>query len=108
MTEASKSNLSEAERVYESVPQLKRLREEVLMGDVWQQPELSQRDRSLVTCAILGALGRGEELKVHAKRAVANGVTVDELRGLIVQTTFYAGWPAGLGVGKATLDLLED
>jgi 4-carboxymuconolactone decarboxylase len=99
--------VSESARVYDVVPQLKRLREQVLLADVWKQPEMSLRDRSLVTCSVLAALGKHDELTVHMRRAVDNGVTLDELRGLIVQVTFYAGWPAGLGAGKAALPLLE-
>ena len=41
--------------VYEMIPQLGKLRDEVLFGDVWEQPELSKRDRSLVTCTVLAA-----------------------------------------------------
>lgn len=94
-------------RIYKAVPQLARLRDEVLFGDVWKQPELSQRDRSVVTCAVLAALGRTEELAVHVQRAVDNGVTKDELRGMAVQLAFYAGWPAGIAIGKAALPILE-
>jgi len=109
-----KSNDPEAERaaaighrIYKAVPQLGRLREQVLMGDVWKQPELSLRDRSLVTCSVLAAQGKYDEMTVHMGRAVENGVTVDELRGLIVQVAFYAGWPAAMMAGKAALPLLE-
>ena len=98
---------SDSARVYKAVPQLARLREQVLLGDVWKQPELSYRDRILVTCSVLAALGKLDELKVWAARAVENGITLDELRGLAVQVTFYAGWPAGLCAGKAALDLFE-
>ena len=49
---------------YELVPQLGKLRDEVLFGDVWEQPELTKRDRSLITVAILGALYRTQKLKV--------------------------------------------
>ena len=99
--------ISESARVYKVVPQLARIREQVLLGDVWKQPEMTLRDRSLVTCSVLAALGKLDELKVHMARAVENGVTLDELRGLIMQVTFYAGWPAGLTAGKAALPLLE-
>jgi len=98
---------SEGARVYKAVPQLGRLREDVLYGDVWKQPEMNPRDRSIVTCAVLAALGRTEELQAHVRRAAANGVTPDELRGMAVQVAFYAGWPAGLAIGKAALPLLE-
>ena len=56
--------------VYTAVPQLGRLREEVLFGDVWQQPEMNQRDRSIVTCSVLAALGKTDELAVHLRRAI--------------------------------------
>ncbi len=95
--------MKSANPAYAAVPQLGRLRDEVLFGDVWQQPELGPRDRSLVTCAILAALGRGEELAVHMARAIDNGVTADELRGMVVQVALYAGWPCGVGAAKAGL-----
>jgi 4-carboxymuconolactone decarboxylase len=98
---------SEAARVYKAVPQLARIREQVLLGDVWQQPEMSYRDRILVTCSVLAAMGKLDELKVWMGRGVENGITLDELRGLAMQVTFYAGWPAGLCAGKAALELLE-
>ena len=98
---------SESGRVYEAVPQLARIREQVLLGDVWIQPEMSYRDRILVTCSVLAAMGKSDELKVWMGRAVENGITLDELRGLVVQVTFYAGWPAGLCAGKAALHLFE-
>lgn len=104
---ASLKSTSESSRVYQAVPQLGRLREQVLLGDVWKQPELAYRDRILVTCSVLAATGKLDELKVWMARAVENGITLDELRGLVVQVTFYAGWPAGLCAGKAALDLFE-
>lgn len=96
-----------SQRVYTAVPQLGRLREEVLQGDVWKQPELARRDRVLVTCAVLATLGREEELTVWMTRGLEEGLTRDDLRGLVVQVAFYAGWPAGLCAGRAALDLLE-
>jgi 4-carboxymuconolactone decarboxylase len=83
------------------------MRDEALFGDVWQQPELGLRDRSLVTCAVLAATGKTDELVSHMKRAIDNGVTVDELRGLIVQVAFYAGWPSAFSAANANLDLFE-
>ena len=92
---------------YEAVPQFSRLRKDVLYDDVWQQPELSPRDRSLVTCAILGALGKNAELEVHMKKAIENGVAADELRGLVVQLAFYGGWPCGVNSAKAGLEIFQ-
>lgn len=92
---------------YLAVPQFNRLRHDYLYGDIWQQPELSPRDRSLVTCAILGALGKNEELAGHMEKAIANGVTPDELRGLVVQMAVYAGWPCGVNTAKAGMPIFE-
>lgn len=99
---------SRVKKVYKLVPQFGRLREDVLFGDVWKQPEMSARDRSIVTCSVLAALGKSEELALHMRRALDNGVTRDELRGLVVQVGFYAGWPAGVGAGLAAMPLLEE
>lgn len=98
----------EGARVYAAVPKLASIRRDVLLGDVWKQPELAYRDRILVTLGVLAAGAKHDEMKVWMTRGVEAGISLDELRGLIVQVTFYAGWPAGLAAGKAALDLLED
>src|ERR1700704_66991 len=67
--------------------------ERVLFGDVWLRPGLPPRDRSLITVAALVALYRTNELPVHLKRALDNGVTRDELIELITHLAFYSGWP---------------
>jgi len=93
---------------YEMVPQLGKLRDEVLFGNVWEQPELSKRDRSLITVAVLTALYRTEELRGHMKRALDNGVTEDELRGLITHLAFYAGWPTAVNAGRVAAEVFGD
>jgi len=102
------TSTSDSARVYEAVPQLSRIRKDVLLGDVWKQPELAYRDRILVTLGVLAAGGKLDELKVWMRRGLENGISVDELRGVVMQVTFYAGWPAGLCAGKAGLDLFEN
>jgi 4-carboxymuconolactone decarboxylase len=74
-------------------PKLAQLSDEVLFGDVWERPQLGKRDRSLVTCAALVALGKTEPMGFHFPRALENGVTADELVELITHLAFYAGWP---------------
>jgi 4-carboxymuconolactone decarboxylase len=74
-------------------PALATYTDEVLFGDVWERPGLSKLDRSLVTVASLVALYRTNELPFHAKRALENGVTRDELIELITHLAFYSGWP---------------
>ena len=89
-------------------PKLAEITDEVLFGDVWEQPELTKRDRSLVTVAVLTALYRTDEMRGHMKRALDNGVTQDELRGLITHIAFYAGWPCAVNAGRVALEVFED
>jgi 4-carboxymuconolactone decarboxylase len=74
-------------------PKFADLTDEVLFGDVWKRPELSPRDRSLVTAATLIALYRTNEMPFHMKRALENGVRREELIEMITHVAFYAGWP---------------
>ncbi len=82
--------------VYEFIPKLGQLRDDVLFGDVWEHPDLGKRDRSLITVAMLAALYRTDEMRGHMQRALDNGVTETELKGLITHVAFYAGWPCAV------------
>jgi 4-carboxymuconolactone decarboxylase len=72
------------------------LTDDVLFADVWERPELNKRDRSLVTCAALIALGKTDQMTFHFPRALANGVTKEELVELVTHLAFYAGWPSAM------------
>jgi len=74
-------------------PKLAELTDNVLYGDVWERPELSKRDRSLVTVAALIAMNRPEQLRSHLVKARENGVKQEELVETITHLAFYAGWP---------------
>src|SRR3989442_9089933 len=74
-------------------PKLVSLTDELLFGDIWERPGLSKRDRSLITVAALVALYRTDQIAAHMKRAIDNGLTVDELTEAITHLAFYAGWP---------------
>ena len=90
----------------EIAPFLADLSDRVLYGEVWERPALSKRDRSLITCAALIALGRTEQLKGHLSRAVENGVTKAELVEAITHLAFYSGWPTAVSaivVAKTSL-----
>jgi len=63
-------------------------------GDVWGRPGLDRRTRSCITVAMLVALGRDEELALHLRAARTNGVTVDELKEVLLQSAVYCGVPA--------------
>ncbi|HEX2987163.1 MAG TPA: carboxymuconolactone decarboxylase family protein [Chloroflexota bacterium] len=87
-------------------PKLAQLTDDVLFGDVWERPGLSKRDRSLVTVAALVALYRTNELPGHISRALANGVTREELIEAITHLAFYTGWPnavTALGIARRAL-----
>jgi 4-carboxymuconolactone decarboxylase len=91
--------------VYEFIPKLGQLRDDVLFGDVWEHPDLSKRDRSLITVAMLAALYRTDEMRGHMQRALDNGVTETELKGLITHVAFYAGWPCAVNAGRIAIDV---
>ncbi|HYH80627.1 MAG TPA: carboxymuconolactone decarboxylase family protein [Longimicrobium sp.] len=74
-------------------PKLAQLTDDVLFGQVWASPELSQRDRSLVTISALVALNRPDQLRSHLDRARTNGLTQAEVIAAITQLAFYSGWP---------------
>ena len=74
-------------------PKLAQLTDSVLFGDVWARPELSRRDRSLVTVSALVAMNRPDQLRSHLALARDNGVTRNELIEAITHLAFYAGWP---------------
>jgi 4-carboxymuconolactone decarboxylase len=91
--------------VYEFIPKLGQLRDDVLFGDVWEHPDLSKRDRSLITVAMLAALYRTDEMRGHMQRALDNGVTQTELKGLITHVAFYAGWPCAVNAGRVAIEV---
>ena len=74
-------------------PALAKYTDKVLFGEVWNPPNLSARDRSLITVASLVSLYRINQLPFHLRRALENGVTRDELIELITHLAFYSGWP---------------
>ncbi|WP_337078600.1 4-carboxymuconolactone decarboxylase [Acinetobacter pittii] len=63
-------------------------------GEVWSRPGLPRHTRSLVTIAILLALGREDELRMHLRACFNNGVTKEDLKELILHSSLYAGLPA--------------
>ena len=88
------------EEVRPVVPKLIELTETVVYGDLWERPGLSKRDRSLITMAALLALGRSDQLRGHVERALANGVTREEIGEAITHLAIYAGWPAAMTAAR--------
>jgi len=95
------------DKVRATVPKLIELTENVLFGDVWERPQLSKRDRSLIICAALVALNRTEQLKGHLERALNNGVTPEEIGELLTHLAFYGGWPVAMSGALVAKEVLE-
>ena len=79
-----------------TAPKLAQLSQEVLFDDIWQRPQLSSRDRSLITVAALVALERTQQLPWHLDFAHKNGIEREELIEVMTHLAFYAGWPAAV------------
>src|SRR6476620_7301737 len=77
-------------------PGLAALTDDVLFGDVWRRPELSPRDRSLVTISVLIATGKPAQLAGHLGRALTNGVRPTEASGVLAHLAIYCGWPSAV------------
>jgi 4-carboxymuconolactone decarboxylase len=88
-------------------PKLVDLTDNVLFGDVWARPDLSPRDRSLVTVSALIAMNRPDQLRSHLARARDNGVTQAELIETITHLAFYAGWPSAITAISVAKEVFE-
>lgn len=88
-------------------PKLAELTDEVLFGDVWARPELSPRDRSLVTVAALIANGNTAQLTSHLKLAKANGLSETELAEVMIHLAFYTGWPRAISAILVAKEVFE-
>jgi 4-carboxymuconolactone decarboxylase len=97
-----------AQKLYGDIaPALADLSDRVLFGEVWERPGLSKRDRSLIVCATLIALGREKQLVGHLQRALDNGLTKNELGEVITHLAFYAGWPAAMTAALVAKEVFE-
>ena len=79
-------------------------------GEIWTREGLGRRERSLITVALLAGLGRTEELPLHVRGALNNGLTVDEIKEVLLHTAVYAGVPAAntaFAVARQTLADLD-
>lgn len=81
---------------------------EVAWGTIWTRPGLARRDRSLIVLAMLAAMAKPAELKLHVRGAIANGVTRDEIKEVLLQACVYAGIPAGLEAFKAAMETFRE
>jgi 4-carboxymuconolactone decarboxylase len=76
-------------------------------GNVWQRPGLDLKTRSLVTVAMLTALGKQHELKGHVRGALNNGATPEELREVMLHATVYCGFPSAIDAFRTVTEVVE-
>lgn len=79
-----------------------------LFGDVWQGDELAVEERSLMTCAVLTALGRDAELRLHVRGARNLGLERAKLEAIMIHVAHYAGWPAGVSALRLLADVWDE
>ena len=83
-----------------------RITTEWCWGYAWSRDGIERKTRSIINLAMLTALGRTNELKLHVSGALRNGVSVDENKEVLLQATIYCGIPAGLEAFKAANEVL--
>ena len=77
-------------------------------GAVWGREGLSRRERSLLNLGMLASMGKIEELKLHVRGAINNGLSVDDIKEALLQVAIYAGVPASLSAFKAAQAVLKE
>ena len=98
MTDSAQANEpSGAQKMFgDFAPGLAHFTDDLLFGQVWKRPQLSPKERSLITVAALTAGGNAEQLTYHLQLAKDNGATEEELIEAITHLAFYAGWPKAM------------
>lgn len=87
---------------------MQELSTEYCWGKVWGSGDLPNKTRSLINLAMISALNRPHELRLHVRGAINNGVTVDEIRGVLMQVAIYCGIPAGMDAFRNAGEVLAE
>lgn len=90
-----------------AAPGLDQFTTDPLFMEVWRRPDLSPRDRSLVTISSLMANGQVAQLAGHLNRALNNGLTQEQAGEVITQIAFYAGWPNAFSAGPVAAEVFK-
>ena len=77
-------------------------------GDVWSRPGLERRERSMINLAMIAALNRPHELKLHVRGALNNGLAREEIREIFLQTAVYCGMPAALDSFRIAREVFKE
>jgi 4-carboxymuconolactone decarboxylase len=77
-------------------------------GYAWGRPTLDKKTRSMLSLAMLTALGKSPEIKLHVRGAINNGLSVEDIKEVLLHATVYCGIPAGLDAFKAANEVLKE
>ena len=97
-----------ADARFPGAPYLDQLIDGLVYGETWTRKQLSARDRSLVTIAMTQAAYQSDQLRVHLRRGLDNGLTPEELSELMAQVTLYAGFPSGVNGSRILAEVLRE
>jgi len=81
---------------------------EYCWGEIWTQPELQRKTRSLINIAMISALNRPHELKLHVRGALRNGCSKEEIRAVLMQVAIYCGVPAAIDGLRVAREVLKE
>jgi 4-carboxymuconolactone decarboxylase len=81
---------------------------EIAWGMCWTRPGIDRKTRSIINLAMLSALNRGPELRLHLKAALTNGVTREEIKEILIQVGAYCGIPASLEAFKIATEVFQE
>ncbi len=77
-------------------------------GEIWGRPGLDRRTRSIINLAMISALNRQHEVKMHVKGAIHNGLTKEEIREVLLQVAIYCGVPAGVDSFRTAKEAFQE
>ena len=89
-------------------PDLNRMTDEILFGQVWTRPGLELPLRSLVTIAALMAMGKDAQVRFHIRGGLRAGLTREQITEAIIHLAYYAGWPAAVNAMEAARQAFAD
>ena len=93
---------------YDGSPYLGQVRNAYLYSGIWERPNLSKRDRSMITVAVNQALYATNELRLHMGRALDNGITQTELSEIIAHVLWYSGFPTAVNAARVAAEVFAE
>ena len=89
-------------------PKLFDMIEDTVYADLWERPQLSKRDRSLITIAALIGMRQTDQMRSHMEKGLTHGLSAEEIGEMITHLSIYAGFPAAISAGLVAKPLLMD